>query len=735
MELVCIVVAALGYFFIMRHENTLLPKQSQITTFYVGYSYGFVHMILLNFIVHYRYAIVFDIALLLGRTFILGIGNWKLYLTNVIIDLVVMLARYKTEETERETFFKFFNYRDEFVKFKHLIASYLPNSIVILDVHKKNLFCNNSFNKIYEAFTNFTMNMEEYLSCFKMTQAHPEDDSSIDAEETKRIKEYKNLRTVFDAFCSKEIKGKYKYHFSLANGEQNRKLFEIKLFWIRWDGCEAVTILMDDITHQETIIALQVADANKDRVIATVSHELRTPINGMLGMLQIMQKLTKDEDLIKHVELCQNAAKLLLNIVNTILDLQLMRANKLRISISKTDIREVLDEVYSLFVFSCKEKGISLELKVDDNVPIWIYTDQNRLKQILINLIGNACKFTFEGGIEIGCEIDEHEDNKVAFWVADTGIGIKEEDTDKLFKVFGKLEDTENINKQGIGLGLTIAYSLVELLNPDGKLEFESKYGQGTKFSFKIFNQKRNIDDYTSVNSSDLTESFDLYSHKEIELTRDFRKHDSKLTSDSVFQNQRFSTITEIDEEQLSISRRNLLSRTKPASITTPSDHLFGPGEYDGNLSPDRVFRKSRSNLYRYHQRRTMSMKEPNILLVDDNPFNLMVAQTLIKSNGFKVKTALNGELAINTALTAAKEGNPFTLVFMDLQMPVMDGYEATKKLKELMRDKELPKAKIFALSANDEDREKSVEAGMDGHLIKPIMEKDLMEAVTKSME
>ena len=265
------------------------------------------------------------------------------------------------------------------------------------------------------------------------------------------------------------------------------RVFEAKIFPIVWDEQPSVAIILNEVTQQRTILSLQIADANKDAVLATISHELRTPLNAMLGMIQIVQQRIKDTELLHYLSICNNSANLLLGLVNSILDLNQIRSNKLQLNVEKVHLKSLLRDVISLFELQCEKKGLYIRLNFDESITRVVLTDRSRLSQIFINLVGNALKFTSKGGITITAENDG---DFISLGIEDSGVGIKEKDKEKLFKTFGRLEETnQTINKQGVGLGLTIADNLAKLLCDDhhrGGVTMKSVYKEGTRFSFLI---------------------------------------------------------------------------------------------------------------------------------------------------------------------------------------------------------------------------------------------------------
>ena len=269
----------------------------------------------------------------------------------------------------------------------------------------------------------------------------------------------------------------------------NRRVFKAKIFPLVWDNHEAIALILDDITHEKTIMELKVSDKNKDLVIAMISHELRTPLNGMLGLLEIIRKMLTQAEILPYLKACKNSSLLLLNLVNSILDFSQINNNKLKLVETEVSILDILAEVKSLFSNYCTTKELYLKTEVAPDVPRRILIDKTRLSQVLINLVGNAFKFTFKGGVKIIASLESEHPCRVKFEVEDSGIGIKEEDQEKLFKLFGRLEQHDKkVNTHGVGLGLTISNTIAILLNPleNKGIQVSSQYGKGTTFSFTV---------------------------------------------------------------------------------------------------------------------------------------------------------------------------------------------------------------------------------------------------------
>jgi CheY-like chemotaxis protein len=310
------------------------------------------------------------------------------------------------------------------------------------------------------------------------------------------------------------------------------------------------------------------------------------------------------------------------------------------------------------------------------NVDEKILTDRNRLMQILVNLTGNAVKFTFSGSVKLKIQKDEFQDGKIWFSVEDTGIGISEVQMEELFTINGKLEDYQKINTQGAGFGLTISNNLVSLLNdddPNCNICIESKPNIGTRVSFFLQNVKVEQD---------------------------------KLMRESTFE----SINSEPSPKKIlpSLTEKRMPFDQKPSSFqrTALSPVLESP-QIEMEIIPE-------------------------VLVVDDNSFNLIIAKRMIERKGLKVVCAYHGKEAIEIM---HQRRNDVKFILMDCQMPIMDGYEALGILKGKMSNHELPKIPIYLLSAKNYEtvvEELRGKAVMDGYIMKPLTDAELQKVLLK---
>ena len=223
----------------------------------------------------------------------------------------------------------------------------------------------------------------------------------------------------------------------------------------------------------------------KGKFLANMSHEIRTPINAILGMDAMILRESKDEAIKEYAMNIQNASQTLLYLINDILDFSKIESGKMEIIPVEYDFSSLIHDVVTMIMVKAKDKGLEMKVNVNPNLPYKVYGDEVRIRQILINLLTNAVKYTHEGGLSLTIDgTIEEEFVKIYFEVADTGIGIKQEDLHKLFERFERIEEERNRNVEGTGLGMSITLQLLKLM--DSKLNVESVYGKGSKFSFEL---------------------------------------------------------------------------------------------------------------------------------------------------------------------------------------------------------------------------------------------------------